>query len=45
MYRTRGFGDFKKADFAHLIENYLEKSKKKYDFELLSKNILSVIEI
>ena len=45
IYRIRGLGDFKKADFAHLIEKYVEKTKKTYDFDELNKNILSVIKI
>ena len=45
IYRTRGLGDFKKAEFAHLIEKYVEISKKAYNFDDLNKNILSVIKI
>ena len=45
IFRTRGLGDFKKAEFAHLIENYISKTKKEYDFSLLDKNILSTLEI
>lgn len=45
IYRTRGLGDFKKAEFAHLIEKYVKTSKKTYSFEKLNKNILSVLKI